>query len=229
MRSFYRGFVVAATRDRWRKARVDREPQINRIIFWPQKIRGRLWRKFGRKLPLQKSLKKTLEKYTINKKILKNAFKKIFWRKGWRRFQRMASWKYLLSIFWRIIRGNFGRWLRISPHINGKNDDEERRLHHIFAQDRLSLLKESLFSSLTLWLVRSLVGWDAVLLIEDLDALLWINATYAGCAASGRCELVCAFTPNDRKKIGHTARSTCVYVRKLKISGSSSSKSTILK
>ena len=31
----------------------------------------------------------------------------------------------------------------------------------------------------------------------------------------GRCEFVCAFTPSDRK-IEHTMRSTCVFVRKLR-------------
>ena len=45
--------------------------------------------------------------------------------------------------------------------------------------------------------------------------LCWVNATDASCGARARCEPVCAFTPSDRK-IGHTVRSTCVYVRKLR-------------
>ena len=45
-------------------------------------------------------------------------------------------------------------------------------------------------------------------------ALCCANAADAGCVARGRCEFVCDFTPSDRK-IGHTARSTCVYVSKV--------------
>ena len=44
----------------------------------------------------------------------------------------------------------------------------------------------------------------------------WVNAADAGCVARGRCELVCAFTPSDRK-IGYTVRSTCVYSVKLSV------------
>ena len=40
--------------------------------------------------------------------------------------------------------------------------------------------------------------------------LCWTNADDANCVARGRCELVCAFTPSDRK-IGRTVRSTWVY------------------
>ena len=45
--------------------------------------------------------------------------------------------------------------------------------------------------------------------------LCWVNAADAECVARGRCELVRACTPSDRK-IGHTVRSTCIYVCKLR-------------
>ena len=73
----------------------------------------------------------------------------------------------------------------------------------------------TLWNSLYIYGIPSAVG--LILAGERFIAsdFMRVNAADAGCVVRGRCELVCAYTPSDRK-IGHTLRSTCVHVRKLR-------------
>ena len=53
-----------------------------------------------------------------------------------------------------------------------------------------------------------LLGWTALQRVGHYAESIRLMQA-ACCVASGRCEVVCAFTPSDRK-VGHTVRGTCV-------------------